>query len=136
MQTTTQSFPALDIRLLDSGHVQFDDPTYEGGIVHVHPAQLQVAAQLIGFALPDKTRKALGQVLLRLQALCTQASDLERLLGTALEDGEGVAAEHLSSELLAANLGLLAQDLADLCAPALEPIPDAPANPGDQLTLA
>lgn len=135
VNTTKQSFPPLDIQLLESGHVQFDDPTYEGGVVHVHPAQLQVAAQLIGLTLTDPTRKALGRVLARVQALHDQADRLNGLLGIALKDGESVGAEFLSSELLATNLALLAQDLADLCSPALEPIPDGPGNPGGQLTL-
>lgn len=136
MNAIKQTFPALDIQVLESGHIQFDDPTYEGGVVHVHPAQLQVAAQLIGFTLPDRARKALGRVLVRVKALSEQASELEGLLDHALNVQDiDVVPELRMAEFIAHDLSEVFKDLEDLTAPDFEPTSEALANPGGQMTI-
>ncbi|WP_290643904.1 hypothetical protein, partial [Aquabacterium sp.] len=111
-------------------------PTYEGGVVHVHPAQLQIAAQLIGFTVPDKTRAALARVASRLKALKAQVNALESRLRYATHEKDlGMGPELVSAEHIGFNLGELVKDLEDLTLPEVEAIPDAPANPGGQLAL-
>lgn len=132
-----QTFPAVTIEALPNGLLRLEDETSMDGImaVDLHPVHVQALASMVGFTLPDKTRKALVRVLERVQALHGQACDLERLLGAALNDGEGVASELTASEFIATNLGEVVKDLEDLTAPDVEPMPEAPANVGGQLTI-
>ncbi len=105
-------------------------------VVDLHPAQVQVLASMVGFNLPDKTRAALGRMSRRLHTLHKQAQELEGQLTTCVVDQDiHVAPELTAAEFIAFNLGEVLQDLADLQAPDLEPMPDALANPGGQLTL-
>lgn len=138
MTHTIQTFPAVDIEALPSGLFRLEDNTHPDGahVIDLHPAQVQVLASMVGFKMPDKTRAALGRATARLKALTAQVRDLESLLRYALEDQDiDVAPELAAAELIGHNLGELVHDLEAIQAPDLEPVADAPANPGGQLAL-
>lgn len=137
MQTTIQRFPAVNIEALSNGLFRLED---ESGIdgpasVDLHPAQVQVLASMVGFDMPDKSRRALARVSRRLLALHKQAKELEGLLLTCVEQDIHVAPELTAAEFITHNLGELLEDLEAIQAPDLEPMPDAPSNKGGQLTL-
>jgi hypothetical protein len=72
----------------------------------------------------------------RLHALHKQALELEGQLNTCLIDQDiPVAPELTASEFIAYNLGELLEDLEALQSPDIVAAPDAPSNPGGQLTL-
>lgn len=137
MTTAKQTFPSVTIEAMPSGLLRIEDPTYsEGGIIDVHPAQVQVMAAMVGFTMPDKTRAALNRATTRLKALKAQMSSLEEQLRRALIDQDAdVATELTAAEFIAWNLGELVHDLEAIQSPDLEAAPDAPANPGGQLAL-
>jgi hypothetical protein len=90
----------------------------------------------VGFCLPDKSRAALARAASRLRAIKAQVSELEGKLRYALREQDmDMAPEMVSAEFIGFNLGEVLKDLDDLAAPDLEPMPDAVANPGGQLTL-
>lgn len=138
MTTTIQTFPAVNIEALPSGLFRLEDPTGIDGpqVIELHPAQVQVLASMVGFDMPDKTRRAIERIHGRVQTLRTMAKDLERLLDHAVcvQDIE-VAPELQASECIALNLDELVKDLEDLRSPDLVPNPDAKANPGGQMAL-
>jgi hypothetical protein len=137
MTTSKQTFPAVTIEALPNGLLRLEDETAMDGcmVVDLHPVQVQTLAAMVGFEMTDRTHKALGRVLGRLRLLHRKTCDVEKLLDAALRDGEGVAHELTMCEFIAANLGEVVRDIEDLQAPDLEPMPDAMANPGGQLTL-
>jgi hypothetical protein len=137
MTISKQNFPALTIEALLNGLFRLEDETGMDGPVAVdlHPAQVQVLASMVGFTMQDKTKRAIGRVHERIKALSEQASELEEQLGLALIEGHGVVTELKSCQFIALNLAQVVQDLEDLQAPDLEPVPDALANVGGQLTL-
>lgn len=138
MTTAKQTFPAVTIEALPNGLLRLEDDTGMDGImvVDLHPAQVQVLASMVGFDMPDKTRHMAGRIRGRVAALKAQASELEGLLRHALHGQDvDVAPELRMAEFIAHDLSEVFKDLEDLIAPDLEPMPDAPANPGGQLTL-
>jgi len=137
MTTAKQTFPSVTIEALPNGLLRLEDPTYsEGGIIDVHPAQVQVMAAMVGFTMPDKTRAALNRATTRLKALKAQMSSLEdQLRRTLIDQDADVAAELTAAEFIAWNLGELVHDLEAIQSPDLEAAPDALANPGGQLAL-
>jgi hypothetical protein len=138
MQTTIQRFPAVNIEALSNGLFRLED---ESGIdgpasVDLHPAQVQVLASMVGFEVPDKSRRALARAASRLKALKAQVSELEgKLRYAVLEQDMDLTPEMVSAEHIGFNLGEVVKDLEDLMRPDLEPKPDAPSNQGGQLTL-
>jgi len=138
MQTTIQRFPAVNIEALSNGLFRLED---ESGIdgpasVDLHPAQVQVLASMVGFDMPDKSRRALARAASRLKALKAQVSELEgKLRYAVLEQDMDLTPEMVSAEHIGFNLGEVVKDLEDLMRPDLEPMPDVPSNQGGQLTL-
>jgi len=136
--TTSQTFPAVNIEALPTGLFRLEDPTVIDGphIIELHPAQVQVLASMVGFDMPDKTRRAIERIHGRVQALSTRAKELAGLLDHALHVQDlDVTPEAQASECIALNLSEVLKDLEDLQAPDLVPIPDAKANPGAQMAL-
>lgn len=136
--TTKQTFPSVTLEALSNGLIRLEDETCIDGLVSIdlHPAQVQVLAHMVGFTLPDKTRKALGRAVGRLRALTAQARRLDELLNHALHEQDlDVAPEVTAAEFIAHNLRELLQDLEDLTAPDAEALPDAPANQGGQMLI-
>jgi hypothetical protein len=135
---TTQRFPAVNIEALTNGLFRLED---ESGIdgpasVDLHPAQVQVLASMVGFDMPDKSRRALARAASRLKALKAQVSELEgKLRYAVLEQDMDLTPEMVSAEHIGFNLGEVVKDLEDLMRPDLELMPDAPSNEGGQLTL-
>jgi hypothetical protein len=135
---TIQRFPALNIEALANGLFRLED---ESGIdgpasVDLHPAQVQVLASMVGFDMPDKSRRALARVASRLKAMKAQVSELEgKLRYAVLEQDMDLTPEMVSAEHIGFSLGEVVKDLEDLMRPDLEPMPDAPSNQGGQLTL-
>ena len=134
---TTQTFPAVTIEALPSGLFRLEDPTgIDGPHIELHPAQVQVLASLVGFDMPNRTRRAIERIHGRVQALSTRAKELAALLDHALHVQDlDVTPEAQASECIALNLAELVKDLEDLQAPDLVPSPDAKPNPGGQMTL-
>lgn len=134
--TTKQTFPSVTIEALPNGLLRLEDPTYsEGGIIDLHPAQVQVLAAMVGFTMPDKGRKALARIASRLGALHERTKELERLLCTALVEHDiGVAPELTAAEFIAQNVGEVLRDVQDLMAPDTEPDPEHD-NQGGQLLI-
>ena len=135
---TTQTFPAVTIESLPTGLFRLEDPTGIDGphIIELHPVQVQVLASMVGFDMPDKTRRAIERIHGRVQALSTRAKELAGLLDHALHVQDlGVTTEVQAAECIALNLSEVLTDLEDLRAPDLVPSPDAEANPGGQMTL-
>jgi hypothetical protein len=138
MQHTIQRFPAVNIESLPNGLFRLEDETCVEGIasIDLHPVQIQLLASLVGYTLPDKTAAALARVASRLKTIQAQVSDLESKLRYALTVQDiDIAPEMVSAEFIGTNLGEVLKDLDDLAAPELEPMTDALANPGGQLTL-
>jgi len=138
MTTSKQTFPAVTIEALPNGLLRLEDESCLDYIpaIDLHPAQVQVLAAMVGFCLPDKSRAALARAASRLRAIKAQVSELEGKLRYALREQDmDMAPEMVSAEFIGFNLGEVLKDLDDLAAPDLEPMPDAPANPGGQLTL-
>lgn len=135
--TTKQTFPSVTIEALPNGLLRLEDPTYsEGGIIDLHPAQVQVMAAMVGFTMPDKARQSLKRAHDRIKALSEQAAELEGLLDHALNVQDlDVTPEWKAAQFIALNLSQVVQELTDLQAPDLEPMQDAPSNQGGQLTL-
>ena len=136
--TTIQKFTALNIQALPTGLFRLEDPTVIDGphIIELHPAQVQVLASMVGFDMPDRTRRAIERIHGRVQALSTRAKELAALLDHALHVQDlDVTPEAQASECIALNLSELVKDLEDLQAPDLVPSPDAQVNPGGQMTL-
>ncbi len=133
-----QKFPSVNIEALPNGLFRLEDESSLDGIqaIDLHPAQVQVLAAMVGFSLPDKTRAALARMSRRLHALHKQALELEGQLTTCVVDQDiHVAPELTAAEFIAFGLAELVEDLEAIQAPDLEPMPDAVANPGGQLTL-
>ncbi|MDI1259590.1 hypothetical protein [Aquabacterium sp.] len=133
-----QNFPAVNIEALSNGlfRLEDDSPIDGSQVIDLHPAQVQVLASMVGFAMPDKTRRSIGRIHERVKALSEQASDLEDLLDHALTIQDlDVTPEWKACQFIALNLAQVVKDLDDLRAPDLEPAPDAIANPGGQMTL-
>lgn len=138
MTHTIQTFPAVNIEALSNGLFRLEDDSRMDGsaTIDLHPAQVQVLAAMVGFSLPNKTRAALAHMSRRLRGLHKQAQELEGQLTTCVVDQDiHVAPELTAAEFIAHNLGEVLQDLEAIQAPDLEPMADAPANPGGQLTL-
>lgn len=137
MTTTKQTFPSVTIEALPNGLLRLEDPSYsDGGIIDLHPAQVQIMAAMMGFTFPNKTGAALGRATARLKALTAQVSLLEsKLLYAIREQDIDVTPELMVTEFVGHSLGELVQDLEAIQAPDLEPVADALANPGRQLTL-
>ncbi len=134
--TTKQTFPSVTIEALPNGLLRLEDPSYsEGGIIDVHPAQVQVMAAMVGFTMPDKARAALARLARTAASITKQVHELKCFLGSALDDGLHVGMELNSAENIAARLDDLMEDLESIQAPDLEPMQDAPSNQGGQLTL-
>jgi hypothetical protein len=137
MTTSKQTFPAVTIEALPNGLLRLEDESCLDYIpaIDLHPAQVQVLAAMAGFTMPDKSRAALARLARTAASITKQAHDLKGFLGSALDDGVHVGLELNCAENIATRLDELLQDLGDLAAPDLEPMPDAPANPGGQLVL-
>ncbi|MGC4062954.1 MAG: hypothetical protein QM749_19780 [Aquabacterium sp.] len=138
MKTRKQTFPPVTIEALSNGLFRLED-TYvldEPCAIELHPTQIQVLASMVGFTLPDKSRAALERVISRINALHKQAGELEHMLRFSVCGTEALETELTAAEFIAFNLGELVHDIEAIKAPDLEPIPDALANPGGQLTLA
>jgi hypothetical protein len=138
MTTTKQTFPPVTIEALPNGLFRLEDDSAIDGtqVIDMHPVQVQTLALMVGFRMPDKARAALGRVLGRVRTLHGRASDLEAMLRYALEEQDiDVAPELAACEFIASNLGEVVKDLEDLKKPEIEPMADAPANAGGQLTL-
>lgn len=138
MKHEIQHFPRLTIERLPSGLIRFEDDSCLDGpqMVDAHPSQVQVAASMLGFEMPDKSRRALARVASRLKALKAQACELEGKLRYAVcEQDMDMAPEMVSAEHIGFNLGEVVKDLEDLMRPDLEQADDAPSNEGGQLTL-
>ena len=98
--------------------------------------QHQVLASMVGFDMPDKTRRAIERIHGRIQALSARAKELAGLLNHALHVQDlDVTPEAQASECIALNLSEVLKDLEDLRTPDLAPNPDAKANPGGQMAL-
>lgn len=137
MQTTKQTFPAVNIEALPNGLLRLEDETSMDGlmVIDLHPAQVQVLASMVGFTMPDKGRAALSRATSRLKAIKAQVNDLESKLRYATHEQDlDMAPEMVSAEFIGFNLGELLKDLEDLQAPDLEPEPEA-VNPGGQMTI-
>lgn len=136
MKCTKQTFPALNISLLESGLVRFEDESFsEGCIVDAHPTQIQVAAAMMGVPVPDRLRATLAKILARIEVLCERSRDLERMLADALTAGQHVGVELNSAEHIAERLADLAQDLGDIAETPEPGAPLATGGPGGQLSL-
>lgn len=137
MTTTKQTFPSVSIEALPNGLLRLEDPSYsDGGMIDLHPAQVQIMAAMMGFTFPNKTGAALSRATARLKALTAQVSLLESKLLYAIEEQDiDVTPELMVTEFVGHSLGELVQDLEAIQAPDLEPVADALANPGGQLTL-
>jgi hypothetical protein len=139
MQHTIQTFPAVDIEALPSGLFRLEDNTCQDGaqVIDLHPAQVQVLAMMVGVNLPDKSRAALARISSRLRGLHEQAQELRDKMQCAVHEQnfDDLIPEMVASEFIAHNVGELLEDLDALRVPDLEPVPDATANPGGQLTL-
>lgn len=137
MTPTKQTFPSVSIEALPNGLLRLEDPSYsDGGIIDLHPAQVQILAAMVGFTFPNKTGAALGRATARLKALTAQVSLQESKLLYAIEEQDiDVTPELMVTEFVGHSLGELVQDLEAIQAPDLEPVADALANPGGQLTL-
>lgn len=137
MTTTKQTFPSVTIEALPNGLLRLEDETSMDGImvVDLHPAQVQVLATMVGFNMPNKTRAALTRLTRTTASITKQAHELKRFLGLALDDDVHVGLELNSAENIATRLDELLQDLEAIQAPDLEPVADALANRGGQLTL-
>ena len=135
---TTQTFPAVTIESLPTGLFRLEDPTGIDGshIIELHPVQVQVLASMVGFDMPNRTRRAIERIHGRVQALSTRAKELAALLDQALHVQDlDVTPEAQASECIALNLSELVKDLEDLQAPDLVPSPDAQVNQGAQMAL-
>lgn len=133
-----QRFPAVNIEALGNGLFRLEDESGIDGpqIIDIHPAQVQVLASMVGFAMPDKSRRALARLSRRLATLHKQAKELEgQLVSCVVEHNIGVAPELTAAEFIVASLGEVLEDLEAIQAPDLEPMANTPANPGGQLTL-
>lgn len=138
MTAAVQHFPRLTIEALPSGLIRFEDDSCLDGpqVIDAHPAQIQIAASMLGFNVPDKTRAALARLARRLRGLHEQVLDLECKLQYAVKDQDlDMCPEMIASEFIAHNMGELLQDLEAIQAPDLEPMADAPTNHGEQLTI-
>lgn len=138
MQTTKQTFPAVNIEALPNGLLRLEDETSMEGlmVIDLHPAQVQVLASMTGFKMPNKTSAALARMSRRLHALHKQAQELKGQLTTCVVDqGIHVAPELTAAEFIAFGLGELVEDLDAIQTPDLESIPDAQAHPGGQMTI-
>jgi hypothetical protein len=137
MTTTKQTFPAVTIEALPNGLLRLEDETSIDGImvVDLHPVQVQALAAMVGFTMPDKSRAALARLSRSAASITKQAHELKSFLGLAVDDGVHVGLELNSAENIAARLDELLQDLEAIQSPDLEPAPNAPANPGGQMTL-
>jgi hypothetical protein len=138
MTTSKQTFPAVTIEALPNGLLRLEDESCLDYIpaIDLHPAQVQVLAAMVGFTMPDKTRAALARAASRLKAIKAQVNDLESKLRYALHEQDlDMAPELVCAEFIGFNLGEVLKDLDDMTAPDIEPMPDAVANPGGQLTL-
>lgn len=136
--TTKQTFPPVTIEALSNGLLRLEDDTLMDGtaVIDLHPAQVQVLATMVGFTMPDKARQSLKRTHERIKALSEQAAELERLLDHALSVQDlDVTPEWKAAQFIALNLSQVAQDLEDLQAGAVEPLPDGASNPGGQLAL-
>jgi len=136
--TTKQTFPPVTIEALSNGLLRLEDDTLMDGtaVIDLHPAQVQVLATMVGFTMPDKARQRLKRTHERIKALSAQAAELERLLDHALSVQDlDVTPEWKAAQFIALNLSQVAQDLEDLQAGAVEPLPDGASNPGGQLAL-
>ena len=136
--TTKQTFPPVTIEALSNGLLRLEDDTLMDGtaVIDLHPAQVQVLATMVGFTMPDKARQSLKRTHERIKALSEQAAELERLLDHALSVQDlDVTPESKAAQFIALNLSQVAQDLEDLQAGAVEPLPDGASNPGGQLAL-
>lgn len=137
MQTTKQTFPAVNIEALPNGLLRLEDETSIEGlmVIDLHPAQVQVLASMTGFTMPDRTRKALDRLTRRLNGIRKQAEDLEGQLSYAVKEQDiGVAAELTAAEFIVHSLGELIQDFEAIQAPEVEPGPEV-VNPGGQMTI-
>jgi hypothetical protein len=132
---TTQTFPSLSIEALPSGLFRLEDDhmgdTYS---VDIHPAQVQVLATMVGFTMPNKTAKLLNRLADRLKTVTKQARDLERMLGGAIDSGEGVALELTAAEFIAQALDDLISDMGLIQSPDIEVAPGA-ENAGGQICI-
>lgn len=132
---TTQTFPSLSIEALPNGLFRLEDDhlgdTYS---VDIHPVQVQVLATMIGFSMPDKTAKLLNRLADRLKFLSKQAKDLERMLGVAIDAGEGVGIELTATEFIAQALADLVIDMDLIQSPDIEAAPGA-ENAGGQICI-
>jgi hypothetical protein len=139
MQHAIQDFPRLSIEALPSGLFKLEDDSDPEGThaVYLHPAQVQVLALMVGFTTPDKTGKALARMSRRLHGLHEQAQELKDKMQCAVHEQnfDDLIPEMVASEFIAFNLGELLEDIAAIQEPDIEPVPDAAANPGGQLTL-
>lgn len=135
---TIQSFPAISIEPLESGHIRLKDMSgfSDDLTIDLHPVQVQALALMVGFEVPDKSRRTLARLTSRLKAIKAQSNELEGTLRLAVfEHDMEMATEMRCAENIAFNLGEMVKDLEDLMTPELEPCPDASSNPGGQLTL-
>lgn len=137
MHATKQTFPPVTIEALPNGLLRLEDETSMDGlmVVDLHPVQVQTLAAMVGFTMPDKTRKALARLSRTAASITKQAHELKRFLGLAMNDDVHVGLELNSAENIAARLDELLQDLEAIQTPDLEPIADVLTNPGGQLTL-
>jgi hypothetical protein len=137
MKHEIQHFPRLTIERLPSGLIRFEDDSCLDGpqMVDAHPSQVQVAASMLGFEMPDKSRRALARLARTVASITKQTHDLKGFLGDALDAGVHVGLELNCAENIATRLDELVQDLEAIQAPDLEPTPGAPSNQGGQLTL-
>jgi hypothetical protein len=138
MTTTKQTFPPVTIEALPNGLLRLEDETVQDyiAVIDLHPVQVQTLAAMVGFAMPDRTHKALGRLASRLTTIKAQVSDLESRLHFAVNEQDiDVCPELACAEFIGAGLGELLKDIEDLSASGIEPMPDAVANPGGQLTL-
>lgn len=137
MQTTKQTFPAVNIEVLPNGLLRLEDETSMDGlmVIDLHPAQVQVLASMTGFTMPDKSKRTIQRIHERIKALSEQASELEGLLDHALNVQDlDVVPEWKACQFIALNLAQVVKDLEDLQTPDLEPEPEA-VNPGGQMTI-
>lgn len=136
MQTGKQTFPSLTMEALGNGLVRLEDPAYgDACSIDIHPAQVQVLASMVGYSMPNKLHHALRRLQARLATSHAQAGNLEQLLGLALEEGEGIAAELTAAEYLASNLGELVADFGALLLPDIERTESAPLSTCSQSTF-
>lgn len=133
---TTQTFPSLSIEALPSGLFRLEDESCIDGnmVVDLHPVQVQTLAAMVGFTMPNKTTKLLSRLADRLKTVAKQTRDLERMLGKAIDAGEGVGLELTAAEFIAQSLADLVDDMDLIQSPDIEAAPGA-ENAGGQICI-